>query len=88
MNVSLTPELEIMIQNKVRTGLYNNQSEVVREALRLLAEQDKIRSVHIHRLQAALVQGLAQADRGELVDGPGAVAKLRKGLKKRTKKGG
>ena len=88
MNVSLTPELEIMIQNKVRSGLYNNQSEVVREALRLLAEQDKIRSSHIDRMQAALVQGLAQADRGELVDGPGAVAELRKGLKKRARKGG
>ncbi|PCJ54808.1 MAG: type II toxin-antitoxin system ParD family antitoxin [Planctomycetota bacterium] len=88
MNVSLTPELEIMIQNKVRSGLYNNQSEVVREALRLLAEQDKIRSSHIDRMQAALVQGLVQADRGELVDGPGAVAKLRKGLKKRARKGG
>ena len=88
MNVSLTPELEIMIQNKVRTGLYNNQSEVVREALRLLAEQDKIRDVHINRLQAALVQGLAEADCGDLLDGAGAVAKLRKGLSKPTKKGG
>ncbi|MFK5956408.1 MAG: type II toxin-antitoxin system ParD family antitoxin [Planctomycetota bacterium] len=86
MNVSLTPELETMVQNKVLSGLYNSQSEVVREALRLLAEQDKIRSAHMDHLQAALAQGLAQAACGELVDGPGAVAKLRKGIKKRVNK--
>jgi putative addiction module CopG family antidote len=34
MNVSLTDELESVIQEKVRSGLYNNASEVVRDALR------------------------------------------------------
>ena len=43
MNVNLTPELEVLIQRKVESGLYNNQSEVVREALRLMAEQDRLR---------------------------------------------
>lgn len=36
MNVSLTPELERFVREKVATGLYNNASEVVREALRAL----------------------------------------------------
>lgn len=39
MNVSLTPELEKFVREKVATGLYNNASEVVREALRLLYEK-------------------------------------------------
>jgi antitoxin ParD1/3/4 len=34
MNVSLTDELEAVIEQKVRSGLYNNASEVVRDALR------------------------------------------------------
>ena len=34
MNVSLTDELELVIENKVKSGLYNNASEVVRDALR------------------------------------------------------
>ena len=87
MNVSLTPELEMMVQNKVRSGLYTSQSEVVREALRLLVDQDEIRSAHLKRLQAALVQGLAQADGGELLDGPSAVTAMRKRMRKRAKKG-
>jgi len=34
MNVSLTYELETLIEEKVRSGLYGNASEVVRDALR------------------------------------------------------
>jgi len=34
MNVSLTDELESVIEEKVKSGLYNNASEVVRDALR------------------------------------------------------
>lgn len=39
MNVSLTPKLEAFVRERVASGLYNNSSEVVREALRLLHEQ-------------------------------------------------
>ena len=34
MNVSLTEELETVIEERVKSGLYNNASEVVRDALR------------------------------------------------------
>jgi uncharacterized protein len=40
MNVSLTPELERYIRRKVATGLYNNASELIREALRLLVSRE------------------------------------------------
>jgi len=40
MNVSLTPKLEGFIRRKVASGLYNNASEVIREALRLLLERE------------------------------------------------
>lgn len=42
MNVSLTPELEAFVRAKVGTGTYNNASEVVREALRLLRERSSL----------------------------------------------
>ena len=41
MNVNLTPKLEEMVKEKVATGLYNNASEVVREALRLMEARDR-----------------------------------------------
>jgi len=40
MNVSLTRELEQLVNEKVRSGLYQTASEVVREALRLLKQRD------------------------------------------------
>ncbi|TAJ19136.1 MAG: type II toxin-antitoxin system ParD family antitoxin, partial [Planctomycetota bacterium] len=49
MNVNLTRELEQLVHRKVQSGLYNNQSEVIREALRLLAEQDRVREAHLKR---------------------------------------
>lgn len=49
MNISLTPQLEAMIRQKVEAGLTDNASEVVREALRLLEERD-----HRKRLRAAM----------------------------------
>jgi putative addiction module CopG family antidote len=44
MNVSLTPELESYITEKVESGFYTSNSEVVREALRLLRHRDRIRT--------------------------------------------
>ena len=39
MNVSITPELYELVQQKVRSGLYGNASEVVRDALRRMDER-------------------------------------------------
>lgn len=44
MNISLTKELELYLQKKVRSGLYTSVSEVVREGLRLLQEQDRLKA--------------------------------------------
>ena len=72
MNVSLTPELERRISQKVESGLYTTASEVVREGLRLLFEKDETRAARLARLNADIDLGLAQLDRGEGLDG-GAV---------------
>ena len=85
MNVNLSPELEELVRQKVESGLYNNNSEVMREALRLLIEQDRLRDAHLQGLQAALAEGLAQADRGELRDGAEVMKELRTLLKRRRK---
>ncbi|MDQ7830830.1 MAG: type II toxin-antitoxin system ParD family antitoxin [Desulfovibrionaceae bacterium] len=59
MNVSLTPQLESMVKQKVASGLYNSASEVVREALRLMEAQDRIRAVKLEQLRQDLREGLA-----------------------------
>ena len=69
MNVSLTPELEQFVSSKVGSGRYNSASEVVREALRLLVQFDEARQREISDLNRKIEEGLAQAERGQLIDG-------------------
>ena len=69
MNVSLTPELEKIVQAKVRSGRYTSASEVVREALRLLEQHDNLRAVHLKELRSRIDHGLAAMDRGEGIEG-------------------
>ena len=70
MNISLTPALEKLVQQKVESGLYNNASEVIREALRMMKESEEVRRAKLKRLKEAL--GKAEADiaagRGAILD--------------------
>jgi antitoxin ParD1/3/4 len=79
MNVSLTPELEQLIHKKVETGLYLSASEVVREALRLLEERDKLQAMKFEEVRREIQIGIDQADRGEVapLDVQGSLAKVR-----------
>jgi antitoxin ParD1/3/4 len=67
MNISLTPELERLVNDKVKTGMYPSASEVIREGLRLLQEQDELRKIRLSTLKREIAKGIAQADRGEVV---------------------
>ncbi|MBI4739281.1 type II toxin-antitoxin system ParD family antitoxin [Candidatus Woesearchaeota archaeon] len=62
MNVSLTPQLEELVKRKVDTGLYNSASEVVREALRLLDEHDRIREMRLEELRQEIRKGLESGE--------------------------
>ncbi len=66
MNVSLTPRLEKLVNGKVASGLYHSASEVVREGLRLLTQQDEIRQQRLNALRREIALGLEDARRGEL----------------------
>jgi antitoxin ParD1/3/4 len=59
MNVNLTPQLEELVRSKVASGLYTSASEVVREALRLMDEQDRLREAKLTQLRSDVRQGLA-----------------------------
>jgi len=58
MNVSLTKELERLIDDKVKSGRYLSASEVVREALRLLEDRDRLRALHVSELRKEIKRGL------------------------------
>jgi antitoxin ParD1/3/4 len=69
LNISLTPELEEFVTSRVESGRYQSASEVVRQGLRLLQDQEETREAHLTRLRQQIQIGLDQANRGELLDG-------------------
>ena len=64
MNVSLTPELEEFVEHKVASGLYGSSSEVVRDALRLLEERDRLLDARLEDLRGEVQKGLTQLKEG------------------------
>ncbi len=60
MNVSLTKELAQLVNDKVKSGMYQTASEVVREGLRLLKQRDSVET-----LRRDVQAGFEAIDRGE-----------------------
>lgn len=64
MHVSLTDKLDQYVREKVQSGLYNNASEVVREALRQQISREHEQALSLEALRAELDIGIAEADAG------------------------
>ena len=62
--MSLTPELEKAVDDRVRSGRYSSASEVVRDALRLLEERDRLRDLRVAELRKDVLAGVDDLDRG------------------------
>jgi antitoxin ParD1/3/4 len=79
MNVSLTPELEQLVTEKVESGRYTSASEVIREALRLLEEHDQLKQQRLAQVREKIDRGLQQLDAGQGISPQEARARLRRG---------
>jgi antitoxin ParD1/3/4 len=69
MNVHLTPELEQIVQGRVKSGRYSSASEVVREALRLLEQRDEVFALRKDEIRKQIEEGWQAAKRGDVIDG-------------------
>ncbi len=79
MNVSLTPQLEKLIREKVDSGLYGSASEVVREALRVLEQREAARE----ELRGELRVGLEDVERGRVA--PLDIEEIKKEARRRKR---
>jgi len=69
MDINLTPDLEQLVQSKLKSGRYTSASEVVREALRLLDQRDEVFTLHKEEFRTQIEEGWQSARGGEVVDG-------------------
>jgi antitoxin ParD1/3/4 len=57
-SVALNPHFEQFIRAQIDSGQYNDESEVVRAALRLLEDQQSKQALQLERLRSAIAAGL------------------------------
>ena len=97
-SVALSPYLEAFVREQVETGRYNNVSEVVRDALRLLERRQQEDAVKLEALRRAVAAGVASIDDDEftiveqqdidsVVSGLGATASARSSQRRADRKG-
>ena len=77
MKVSLTPELEKLINEKLESGMYTSASEVIRAGLRLLAEQDQLHQVKLDNLKSEIMVGVDQVKSGQTISSKNVFDKIR-----------
>ena len=66
MNVSLPPELEARVRQRVESGMYGSASEVIREALRLFEAYEQIKMVKLEGLRHDIANGLNDVKNGHV----------------------
>jgi len=69
-NVVLTETQDQLVQSLVASGRYQNVSEAMRAGLRLLEQEE----AQLASMRDGLLEGLRQAEHGDLADGSGADA--------------
>jgi antitoxin ParD1/3/4 len=67
MNVTLTPELEKFIADRVGPGQFSTASELIWHALTLLEQQEKTREGRVEEFNRELKARIDSLDRGEHV---------------------
>ncbi|PHM09976.1 type II toxin-antitoxin system ParD family antitoxin [Nostoc sp. 'Peltigera malacea cyanobiont' DB3992] len=82
MNVSLTPELEQLVKDKVNSGRYHSVSQVMGEALRLLDERDRVQEQRLAELKAKIQVGIEELERGEGIDGEEVFAEIEEDIRR------
>src|SRR6516165_6720559 len=74
-NINLTAHFDTFVQRQLTSGRYGNASEIVREALRLLEEQEQEKEAKLKVLRRAAREGFEEIDQGK-----GIVLRGRKAL--------
>jgi antitoxin ParD1/3/4 len=67
-NISLTAEQDAFVERVVKAGEYQNASEAVRDALRVLQQRRRENVLKLRALRAQIRAGIAALDRGDFVE--------------------
>jgi antitoxin ParD1/3/4 len=81
MSISLKPEQEQFVQERLKSGKYQSVDEVLLEAFRLLEERDRLYGHWVEQTRKEAAVGLAELNQGEGLDGETVIAQLQEKLR-------
>jgi antitoxin ParD1/3/4 len=64
LSITVPPEMAAFIRQKVDSGLYGSNSEIIREALRSMMERDR----RLKQIDSAIARGITDAEEGRVQD--------------------
>jgi antitoxin ParD1/3/4 len=67
-NISLTPEQDAFVEKVVKAGDYQNASEAIRDALRVLQQRRREDELRLKALRMQLKAGVDALERGDFVE--------------------
>ena len=85
MNVNLGPVFDEFVAEMLESGLYQSQSEILREGLRLLKDREEVKRLRIAEFRREIALGAKQADRGEFLDSHQVFAQIRSKSRQRKR---
>ena len=71
-NISLTAEQNAFVEEVVEAGEYQNASEAIRDALRVLQQRRREDSLRLKALRVRIKSGVDALDRGDFTEVEGA----------------
>ncbi len=78
--IQLTPEIENLIAQQIKTGKYQDDLAVIQEGLRLLAERDGIYQGRFEQLKQEVMIGVEELRRQEGINGEEVFSELEEDL--------
>ena len=67
-NISLTPEQDAFVESVVKAGVYQNASEAVRDALRVLQQRRREDALKLKALRLQIKEGAQAIARGDFTE--------------------
>jgi antitoxin ParD1/3/4 len=80
MNLVLSPELQVFVNEQLQSGQYDSEADLYIKALQSFADREKYLQAKRDELREVVRVGTEQADRGETIDGELAMSGFREKL--------
>ena len=83
MDITLQPELEQFVREKITSGQYQSVNEAVNAGLKILMERELIYQGRFDQLRQEIMVGIEASESGEVVDSETVFNSIRQKLEQR-----